>query len=211
VRRLAALLAACASGSAFVALALATSGGAAYAEETGATAAPTPSAAAPGAGAPTTALAPSDAPAPAAPATKLPPFESEAFGDETSKSPTPEEWKTAKELAPTRRSARADGCHVYRVREWVRVSCPDKVTASMSLLGGAPTGISFWIDPPREGDGGKLPAGGEVQFPVKKGDRRVVQLLTFGKGYEGPFTQLPALVVQELWLEGAAAPVLVLY
>ena len=66
-------------------------------------------------------------------------------------------------------------------------------------------------DPPREGEGGKLPAGGEVQFPVRKGDRRVIQFLSFGPGYEGPFTQLPALVVQELWLADASVPVLVLH
>jgi hypothetical protein len=100
---------------------------------------------------------------------------------------------------------------VLRVREWIRVSCPDLVTASLSHLGGTPTGMSFWIDPPREGKDAKLPAGGEVMFPMRRGDRRVVQFLSFGPGYEGPLTQLPALVVQELWLEGAKGPELLLY
>lgn len=142
---------------------------------------------------------------------RLPAFGAESYVDEGSKAPTAEEWKTAKELEPTRKSARAAKCHVWKMREWVRVSCPDLVTASLAMLGGNPGGMSFWIDPPREGGDGKLPAGGEVMFPVKKGDRRVVQFLSFGPGYEGPFTQLPALVVQELWLEDASAPVLLLY
>lgn len=151
------------------------------------------------------------APAPSPPSSTATAFESETFGDESSKQPTPEEWKAAKELLPTRRGARADKCHVWRVREWIRVSCPDLVTAAVAMLGGTPTGMSFWIDPPREGGDAKLPAGGEVLFPVRKGDRRVVQFLSFGPGYEGPFTQLPALVVQELWPEGTDRPVLLLY
>ena len=100
---------------------------------------------------------------------------------------------------------------MWRVREWVRVSCPDLVTASIAMLGGNPKGMAFWIDPVREGQDGKLPAGGEVMFPVRRGDRRVVQLLSFGPGYEGPFTQLPALVVQESWLDGEERPVLLLH
>ena len=121
------------------------------------------------------------------------------------------EWAQAAEVEPTRRGPRAAKCHVWRVREWVRVSCPDLVTSSIAMLGGTNQGMAFWIDPAKEGKDGKLPAGGEVLFPVRPGDRRVVQFLSFGPGYEGPFTQLPALVVQELWLEGAAKPTLVLH
>lgn len=152
----------------------------------------------------------SAAPSPPA-ATSEPDFAEAPFPDEKSKKPTAEEWKAAPEVQPTRRGPRGAKCHVWRVREWVRVSCPDLVTASIAMLGGTTEGMAFWIDPVREGQDGKLPAGGEVMFPVRPGDRRVVQFLSFGPGYEGPFTQLPALVVQESWLEGAAAPVLLLH
>ncbi len=138
-------------------------------------------------------------------------FAEAPFAKEESKKPTAEEWKTAPEVEPTRRGPRGAKCHVWRVREWVRVSCPDLVTSSVAMLGGNVHGMAFWIDPVREGQDGKLPAGGEVLFPVRPGDRRVVQFLSFGPGYEGPFTQLPALVVQESWLEGTAAPVIVLH
>ena len=148
------------------------------------------------------------APLPSDPA--LPPFDAE-LPTEDSKKPTTEEWRTAAEVRVTRAGPRAAGCHVYRVREWLRVSCPDLVTASISVLGGTPTGYAFWIDPAKEGAGGKLPAGGEALFPLKKGDRRVVQMLTFGPGYEGPLTQLPALVIQAHWLDDAPTPVLTLY
>ncbi len=144
------------------------------------------------------------------PAPDGPPIPSFAAGlpTEESKKPTPEEWRDAKEVQPTRMGPRAKDCHVYRVREWVRISCPDLVTATIAVLGGTATGYAFWIDPQKEGKDAKLPAGGEIQFPVRKGDRRVVQMLTFGPGYEGPLTQLPALVVQEHWLDDEVEPIM---
>jgi hypothetical protein len=138
-------------------------------------------------------------------------FADAPFADEASAKPTADEWRSAPEVEPTRRGPRAARCHVWRVREWVRVSCPDLVTASIAMLGGTAQGMAFWIDPVREGADGKLPSGGEVLFPVRRGDRRVVQLLSFGAGYEGPFTQLPALVVQESWLPDEEEPVLLLH
>ncbi len=132
----------------------------------------------------------------------------EGLPTEESKKPTPDEWRDAPVVTATRTGPRAKGCTVYRVREWIRVSCPDLVTSSIAVLGGTATGYAFWIDPQREGKDAKLPAGGEIQFPVRKGDRRVVQMLTFGPGYEGPLTQLPALVVQEHWLDDEPVPIM---
>jgi hypothetical protein len=143
-----------------------------------------------------------------APPASLPSFADGIPTDKESKKPTPEEWRDAPVVAPTRMGPRAKGCTVSRVREWIRVSCPDLVTASIGVLGGTMAGYAFWIDPQKEGKDAKLPAGGEIQFPVRKGDRRVVQMLTFGTGYEGPLTQLPAIVVQEHWLDDADRPTL---
>lgn len=139
-----------------------------------------------------------------------PRFDAEPLPGEESKKPSAAEWKSATEVVATRAGPRAKGCTLWRVREWIRVSCPDLVTASLAFLGGTSKDVAFWIDPPREADQ-KLPQGGEVMFPVRKGDRRVLQFLTFGPGYEGPFTQLPALVVQEHWLADAVGPTIVLH
>jgi hypothetical protein len=139
-----------------------------------------------------------------------PRFDAEALPRDDSKKPSAEEWKSASEVIPTRAGPRAKDCTLWRVREWIRVSCPNLVTASIAFLGGNPKDVAFWIDPPREADQ-KLPQGGEVMFPVRRGDRRVVQFLTFGAGYEGPFTQLPALVVQEHWQDGQASPTIVIH
>ncbi len=165
--------------------------------------APAPASTSPGA--PSAARSTAAAPAPAS---TLPSFD-EGLPSEPSKGkPTPVEWRDAPEVQPTRFGPRARGCRVSRVREWIRVSCPDLVTASIAVLGGTATGYAFWIDPQKEGKDAKLPAGGEIQFPLRKGDRRVVQMLTFGPGYEGPLTQLPAITVQAHWLDDEERPTL---
>ena len=140
----------------------------------------------------------------------LAPFSDGLPTDGSSKRPTTAEWRDAPEVRATRAGPRAKGCHLYRLREWVRISCPDLVTASIAVLGGTAKGYAFWIDPAQEGEGGKLPAGGEALFPFQKGDRRDLQFLTFGPGYEGPLTQLPALVLQAHWLDDEDLPVLTL-
>ncbi|NUP05280.1 MAG: hypothetical protein HOW73_04375 [Polyangiaceae bacterium] len=159
------------------------------------------------AAAPPTASATAKPDAEAAPLSSLAAFDA-SIPTETSPTPTAVEWRDAPEVAPTRRGPRASGCKTYRVREWIRIACSELVTASIATLGGTVQGNAYWIDPQTEGKDAKLPSGGEMVFPVRKGDRRVIQILTFGPGYEGPLTQLPAIVVQEHWLDDEESPVL---
>ncbi|KYF74227.1 hypothetical protein [Sorangium cellulosum] len=132
------------------------------------------------------------------------PLDAEPFPAEPSRQPTAAEWKTAPRVRLSRAGPAAAGCRAYRMREWLRIRCPELTVSAMSLLGGKTEGVAFWIDPPRGGS--ELPRGGEVMFPLRRGDRRVIQILTFGPGYDGPFTLLPAIVVQEQWLDDEPAP-----
>lgn len=134
------------------------------------------------------------------------PLDAEPFPGEPSKQPTAAEWAAAPRVRLTRMGPAAAGCRAYRTREWLRFRCPDLVVAAISLLGGRAEGVAFWTTPPKGSD---LPRGGEVMLPLRPGDRRVIQLLTFGPGYDGPFTILPAVVLQEQWLEGDPAPTLI--
>ncbi|AUX32956.1 MULTISPECIES: hypothetical protein [Sorangium] len=132
------------------------------------------------------------------------PLDAEPFPAEPSKQPTAAEWKAAPRVRLSRTGPAAAGCRAYRMREWLRIRCPELTVSAISLLGGKTEGVAFWIDPPRGGS--ELPRGGEVMFPIRRGDRRVIQILTFGPGYDGPFTLLPAIVVQEQWLDDEPAP-----
>ncbi|WP_437987390.1 hypothetical protein [Sorangium sp. So ce117] len=132
------------------------------------------------------------------------PLDAAPFPPEPSKQPTAAEWKAAPRVRLSRAGPAAAGCRAYRTREWLRIRCPELTVSAISLLGGKSEGVAFWIDPPRGGS--ELPRGGEVMFPIRRGDRRVIQILTFGPGYDGPFTLLPAIVIQEQWLEDEPAP-----
>jgi hypothetical protein len=71
---------------------------------------------------------------------------------------------------------------------------------AVSLLGGSNEGLAFWIGPEEQG------SPGEVQFPLRRGDRRVVQFWTQGKDAQGAYVPEPALVLQEHWLAGEESP-----
>lgn len=121
------------------------------------------------------------------------------------KSPVPKhaEWQGAPAVKLTRTSSRASGCVATQVREWLRVRCPHR-TFAISLLGGSNEGLAFWIGPEAEGQ------PGEAQFPLRRGDRRVIQLWEQGKADDGSAVPKPSLILQEQWLDGEPAPTLTL-
>jgi len=116
-----------------------------------------------------------------------------------SKAPSAAEWLTARPVKLTRQSPKAASCATTRVREWIRVRCASK-TFAISLLGGSTDGLSFWIGTEAEG------RFAEVQLPLRRGDRRVVQIWATRDEPSGGSVVEPSLVLQELWVEGDAAP-----
>jgi hypothetical protein len=123
-----------------------------------------------------------------------------------SSAPTHQAWLNAETVAFTRASgARATRCTAQRVREWLKVRCPELHTSAITQLGGAASPVSSSITP--AGDD-RIPGGGEAVFPLRTGDRRVLLWWTLGEGYDGPLTVVPGIVLQEYWL--AEQPILVL-
>jgi hypothetical protein len=140
--------------------------------------------------------------APAEPPVEERPLDGAALPAERSPTPKPAEWTAAPRVRPTRLGPAAAGCRAYLVREWMRVRCPGEIFA-LSLLGGDVEGVAFWIDPATK--------EGEVLFPLRRGDRRVVQLWKAGRDARGGFSPEPAVVLQEHWLSGASSPVVTIF
>lgn len=129
------------------------------------------------------------------------PLDGDAIPIEKSKSPKATEWATAARVKLTRKGPAAAGCRAHLVREWMRIRCEGQVFA-ISLLGGSPEGVAFWIG------GTAAEPFGDILTPVRRGDRRVFQLWAPGKDAAGMFVPKPMLVVQEQWIEGQKAPII---
>ncbi len=119
---------------------------------------------------------------------------------EKTKSPSFDEWAKASKVLLTRAGPAAAPCTAYRVREWLKVRCLGTQPHAMVVLGGDAAEISFWIDKDDR-------RGGEVQMPMRRGDRRVVQIWAGSTDAAGVFKAKPALIIQEYWLDNLAAPI----
>ncbi len=98
-------------------------------------------------------------------------------------------------------------CTLQHVREWNRITC-DAANATVTLVTGTRDGTLLWAT--RD--------SAQILFPVRRGDRRVIELLPHAKlvtvdGNYGPsqFEQPGGgpVVLTEMWLEGEDAPTLV--
>lgn len=137
-----------------------------------------------------------------------PSFAQVPFSDERTPKPKDKEWATAERVAIDGRAGMAfpTPCETRRLREWIRIRC-DTSTGSISLLGGNHEGLSLYLDPVK-GEFGSFAEGGEIVFPVRRGDRRVIEWLTVEFGYKGANSLNPFFVLSESWLPGEERPTL---
>jgi hypothetical protein len=120
--------------------------------------------------------------------------------------PTPAEWKPTTPVRLT--DPLPFECNAYRLREWVKIRCSHLQTAELAFLGGERDGVTLFVDPPPK-DGSPASPGGEIVFPVRRGDRRVFEWSMFGESYEGiGFPQL-AFLISESWAPDEPAPVII--
>jgi hypothetical protein len=98
-------------------------------------------------------------------------------------------------------------CTLQHVREWNRITC-DASNATVTLVAGTRDGCSLWAN--RD--------SAQMLFPVRRGDRRVIEMLPHMKlvSFDGPYgggqSEQPGggpVVFTETWLEGEDAPTLV--
>jgi hypothetical protein len=116
--------------------------------------------------------------------------------------PSLAEWQEAEPVALAR--PLPDRCGARLRREWLRIRCRAPVPMSAALLSGT-AGVSFFMIASVTEDARAV----EMVMPLRRGDRRIVQLTEAGAGYEGPIGQEALLIVSERWLDGDAGPIVV--
>lgn len=113
------------------------------------------------------------------------------------KRPAVADWKTAPEVKLARSIKE---CKAQQIAEWMRIRCDIEVS-SASLLAGDAHDVAF------------APLDKNVAFSVvvalRPGDRRVIQLNHFFSFSRWGASEAGAAEISELWLPGAAAPVVV--
>lgn len=145
----------------------------------------------------------------------LPPaLATQTIPGERSAVPTADEWKGAVLVEPTRRSPRASLCRVYLVREYVKVHCPYILAGIRQHTGGSKD-VQLWvtpkkIDPDGINDLSAAPNGGQVIFPLARGEARMFQFFELSfEGYGGA-SPASSVVVDSYWASGRPAPNLIL-
>jgi hypothetical protein len=96
-------------------------------------------------------------------------------------------------------------CRVRRIDAWVRIDCPSK--HELVMIAGSQQRLQRWSGPPPYTFGGGAPT---LVFPLRAGDRRVVQLVALGEPGRWGFQSFSAGVLSAHWLEGDPAPTIIL-
>lgn len=139
-------------------------------------------------------------------------LEKQTIPTEKSKVPTLDEWNSAKAVDVHRGGLHAASeCKVLLVREWLKIRCESTMGAVFQHSGN-PEGVAFWVNPRPDIflEGLDSPNSAEMIFPLRQGDRRLLQFFTMrrdgcvGVGFD------PSVMVDETWLEGEPAPTVVL-
>jgi hypothetical protein len=126
----------------------------------------------------------------------------QSIPSEVSTPPEPKAWKTAPVVTLER--PLPSTCQARLVREWLRIRCRfrDNYAAGAAVLTGDPRDVGFFMTR-EKGYGGTT----ELVMPLRRGDRRVVQLTQTNGGYEGIIEQDPLLLVSMHWLRTQSGPV----
>lgn len=121
--------------------------------------------------------------------------------------PSKADWESALPISARVYGEKARACEMRQHDEWLYVRCPKLKTSAITLLGGTRSELSYFIEP---AGADRVPGAGQVVFPLRPGERRVLSFWTLGPGYDGPLTVVPAIVLQTTWLKDGLNPTITL-
>ena len=131
-------------------------------------------------------------------ANRPPPFDAEPFPEEKSPPPKKAEWQAAPRVTLDPKMLGERPCEARRVREWVRLRCDSADFGAIRLLGGKRDGMQTVLDKPSPDFEGVAGAA-ELVIPIRRGDARVVEVMTIELGYKGSSSVSPWMVLSESW------------
>ncbi|WP_437926562.1 hypothetical protein WMF37_47425 [Sorangium sp. So ce291] len=121
--------------------------------------------------------------------------------------PQAAEWDAAEPVRLARDRGGA-ACKARMRREWLRIDCTTPSVAVVRTLGASAGEEWLWLDQKNSAqDALGLATGVSVVFPVRLGDRRVIEILSATGGYRSEFGVATAFVISEQWLDGDAGPI----
>ncbi|WP_437970089.1 hypothetical protein WMF04_12660 [Sorangium sp. So ce260] len=123
-------------------------------------------------------------------------------GPERTPRPAAAEWDAAEPVQLARDRSGAP-CKARMRREWLRIDCTAHSLAVVRTLGASAGEEWFWLD---QKQGEELASGVSVVFPVRVGDRRVIEILTGMWAYRGQLGISTSFVISEQWIDGDAGP-----
>ncbi|WP_433927302.1 hypothetical protein AB3662_29825 [Sorangium cellulosum] len=116
--------------------------------------------------------------------------------------PAAAEWDAAEPVRLARDRSGA-ACKARMRREWLRIDCSARSLAMVRTLGASAGEAWFGLE--QKGSDG-LATGVSVVFPVRLGDRRVIEIGSESWEYRGQVGFSTSFVISEQWLEGDAGP-----
>lgn len=142
-----------------------------------------------------------------------PPLASVSLPTARSEPPKRDEWAAATMVAVVQKSSAARACDAFVLRDYMRVRCPQAMAAVRQYTG-AIKDVSVFVTPKeRDADGSfhllEAPLGGDVVFPLRKGESFLFQFFTVEEGYDG-FGAGPGVIVDVSWPTSREVPTVVL-
>ena len=124
-----------------------------------------------------------------------------------SEKPKRDEWNGAPEVQVLARTPGAKRCKAQLLREYMRVSCPQTIAGIRQFVG--PTkDVELFIHAKDISNLWQEPNGGDVVFPLRKGEAYLFQFFEVADGYEG-FGVSQSMLVDVTWSGGRKAPTVV--
>lgn len=142
-----------------------------------------------------------------------PPLASVSVPTTRSAPPKRDEWPGATMVAVTQRTFAARACDAYVLREYMRVRCPQPMTGVRQYAGSIKDVSVYVVPKERDADGSfhlfEPPLGGEVVFPLRKGESFLFQFFTIEEGYDG-FGAGKGVMVDVSWPTSREVPSVVM-